>query len=368
MPAPPLLTRRNQLEEILPRLLQAEAVALDTEFKWERTYYPILGLLQIGVSREECWLVDAVALPDLSTLAPLLESTGVVKILHDALQDLTIISRHVGAKPRRVFDSRLSAGFAGLKATTSMQALVHDTIGIDLPKTETRSDWIRRPLTPAQLEYAADDVRYLPEIRHVLLDRCADDEVRAWLQEENAKYDLPDLYDELPVEDAADKVKGTSRLSPREKARVHEISVWRERKARARNLPRRYVLEDELAAEIAAQRPASIQELLRVPRFPHRMPDHDCQLILEALDRADGIPDSLLPQPRPFDHEEAARIKDGANRLLADIASAAAPLGIDPALVATRRDAEQYVVNPGESALTIGWRASFLRRAMPART
>ena len=348
MPSVPLLTRQNQLEDLLPRLLDAEAVALDTEFKWERTYYPILGLLQIGVSRDECWLVDAVAVPDLSPLAPLIESTKVVKILHDALQDLTIISRYTKAKPRCVFDTRRSAGFAGLKSTTSMQALVHDTLGIDLPKTETRSDWLRRPLSPAQLAYAADDVRYLPEIRHLLIDRCPTDEIRAWLAEENGKYDDPGLYDEPSVEEAAQgRVKGASRLSPREKERVREISVWREGKARARDLTRRFVLEDELVIDIAVLRPASLQELLRIRRFPHRMPDADCKRILGALDRADAVPDSLLEQRAPYDPAEVARIKDETNRLLADIAAAATKLGIDPALVAARHDAAEYVSAPG---------------------
>ncbi|HPK37407.1 MAG TPA: ribonuclease D, partial [Kiritimatiellia bacterium] len=154
---PTLITTAADLADLNTRLLRAEAVALDTEFFWERTFYPVLGLVQLATP-DGCWLVDAVCLKDLSALAPLIASPSVTKVLHDAPLDLTILARATGAVPRSVFDTRLAAGFAGLSATLSLQALLQEVLGVTIAKGETRSNWLRRPLSENQIRYAAEDV------------------------------------------------------------------------------------------------------------------------------------------------------------------------------------------------------------------
>jgi ribonuclease D len=134
------------------------------------------------------------ALEDLAPLARLLADADVEKVLHDAAQDLTILRRATGAEPRRVFDTQRAAGFVGLSATLSLQDLLRETIGVEIGKGEQRTDWLRRPLSPAQITYARADVRHLPEVRRRLLDRAHVRGRVAWIMEEMLRYDDPALY------------------------------------------------------------------------------------------------------------------------------------------------------------------------------
>ncbi|MDR2849851.1 MAG: ribonuclease D, partial [Verrucomicrobiota bacterium] len=231
------VTTAAGLEAVAARLLESEAVAVDTEFFWERTYYPVLGLIQLATA-DGCWMIDTVALDDLRPLGPVLSSPAVIKLLHDAQQDLSILVRATGAAPRTVFDTRLAAGFAGLSSTGSLQALLRDALGIDLAKAETRSDWLRRPLSEGQLRYAAEDVVYLIRLRDTLLARCANDTVRAWLDEELAGLDEPALYGDRDPRLMYLRVKGGPRLAARPLAVLREAAAWRENEARQQDWPR----------------------------------------------------------------------------------------------------------------------------------
>ena len=355
----PLLTRPEELEKLAARLLDSEIVALDTEFLWERTYYPILGLIQAAVSEDECWLIDTVEIDDLSPLAPVLASPGIVKILHDAHQDLTILSREIGAKPRNVFDTRQSAGFCGLPSTLSLQALAHDVIGVELAKTETRSNWIRRPLTPEQLLYGAEDVIYLPALREQLIARCKDDEVRAWQQEENGRYDDPRLYEDASPYEAIRKVKGRRRNSPREEARLIELAAWRELDARERDLPRRRVLEDADLINLSHYAPDSVKRFYSVPGMKPHVPTPIAEACVNAIRRGNAVPDADLPRHVRTDPEQKRLLKTKSDAFLAALPGRCEPRAIDPALVAARHDAEDFLKGE-ENRLEKGWRAALL--------
>ena len=164
-----MIDTTEKLHVLVERARKIDAVALDTEFVWERTYYPRLGLIQLALSREECFLIDPCALEDLSPLGELLADPTVVKIFHDASQDLAILRSATGAEPKSIFDTRLAAGFGGLSSTLSLAALVEILLDVKLKKTETRTNWLKRPLHPQQKDYALDDVRYLRKVRVLLL-------------------------------------------------------------------------------------------------------------------------------------------------------------------------------------------------------
>ena len=161
----PLIIRTTpELEEACARARAAGTVALDTEFVWTRTYRPRLGLVQIGTP-SECWGLDCLQGLNPAALGELIADGSVVKILHDAHQDLEILWHYTGAKPQNVFDTRCAAGFAGFASTIGLQKLLQDAVGVGLAKTETCTDWTQRPLTDAQVRYALDDVRYLARER-----------------------------------------------------------------------------------------------------------------------------------------------------------------------------------------------------------
>ena len=163
-----MIDTARDLDALVDRCLAAEAVALDTEFVWERTYVPALGVVQVGLGPDDVHVLDAVAL-DLAPLGRVLEAAGTQILLHDATQDLQILARATGARPRNVFDTQRVAGLAGLSGSVSLQDLVEWATGVRLEKGETRTDWLRRPLSDKQVEYALDDVRYLPAVRERLL-------------------------------------------------------------------------------------------------------------------------------------------------------------------------------------------------------
>ena len=174
------------LAELVDRALTKECVALDTEFVWNRTYYPKLGVIQLALAGDDCHLIDTVALEDLSPLGAVLEHSDIELILHDAVQDLTILRQATGAFPRNIFDTRCAAGFANMSSTTSLAELLANTIGVALEKTETRTDWTQRPLSDKQLAYAIEDVCYMHEVRDVLRQRVAKIGRNPWLAEELA--------------------------------------------------------------------------------------------------------------------------------------------------------------------------------------
>ncbi|MBP8800775.1 MAG: HRDC domain-containing protein [Kiritimatiellae bacterium] len=356
-----LITTEADLTALATRLLNAEAVAVDTEFFWERTYYPILGLVQLATT-DGCWLVDTVAVRDLRALGPVLAAPNVTKLLHDAHQDLTILARATGTAPRTVFDTRAAAGFAGFSSTSSLQALLRDALGIELAKAETRSDWLRRPLSESQLRYAAEDVIHLIPLRTALLARCAGDMPRAWMNEEMAHLDDAALYSDRDPRLMYQRVKGGARLDARSLAVLREMAAWREEEARQRDRPREYILSDTLLVAIAEAQPNGRAALAALPGFPRRMPNRVMDALLAAVACGLALPEEACPQPTGFRLDEKRALKAPSDHLLTRIRTACDAHGIDPALVASRADVESYLRaqqkgRGAEHLLGQGWRA-----------
>ncbi|MDD2598307.1 MAG: HRDC domain-containing protein [Kiritimatiellae bacterium] len=359
-----IVTTPKRLKEVSNLILQTSAVAVDTEFFWERTFYPILGLVQIATADGACWLVDAVTMPDISDLAPLLESESLVKVLHDAPQDLGILAQATGAAPHQIFDTRVAAGFAGFDSTCSLQSLLRETLKIEISKDETRSNWLRRPLHENQLRYAADDVLHLLPLREHLIQACSSDTVRGWLAEECAQLNKPEVYQERDPRMMYLRVKGSSRLNARQLAVLREITAWREEVAHQRDWPRGHVLRDPILIEIAQMAPTDVVDLMNLPDFPQRMPAEVVAALMDAVERGSELPDELCPQPDEITFATRRSLQSGAKRLLSQIRNRCAKYGIDPALVASRSDVESFLVHDHNSdqphRLTQGWRKILL--------
>lgn len=339
----------------------AGVVALDTEFVWERTYHPALGLVQIGLDRERVHLVDPLAV-DLAPLGDVLADASVVKVLHDATQDLQILARATGARPVRVFDTQRAAGLVGFVGTASLQDLVEAIVGIRLAKGETRSDWLRRPLSEAQEGYAEDDVRYLPEIRDAILAEAAQRGRTPWIDEEMSRYESDALYTAADVSDAVDRVKARDigRLSPRQRAVLRALAAWREVEAQALDRTRRMVLPDEALVDLARRAPASVDDLRRTP-MTDRQIDRFGAGIVEAVaagTEAPAEPAERRGRPGPEEERDAARL------LVAQalVAGRCAREGVDPALVAPKAALRDAVAAGPDAVrdLLPGWRGAFL--------
>lgn len=359
-----------QLRDLVTRARRHERVALDTEFVWERTYYPNLGLVQLGLDRDETFLIDAVRLDDLAPLGDLLADPGVVKVLHDAQQDLTILRRATGAAPKNVFDTRLAGGFVGLTATTSLQGLIGATTGVHLPKGESRSDWLRRPLSDAQLTYARDDVRYLMDAYDELRERIRALGREVWVGEEMAQFDDPALYEEDDPYVRYRHVKGRGKrgFSARDYAVLRELAAWREREARRANRPRGHIVHDDVLVEFARRKPASVEEIGAVQGISDRTLRRYGPDLVAAVERGLAVPKAERPQSptrRRADDADLARFE----RAQALLRARSLHADLDPVLVSNRAGVERLVfagpeADPAEHALLRGWRSDFVGEAL----
>lgn len=256
-----LIDTNEALSSLIVRAQQSDAIALDTEFVWERTYYPRLGLVQLALSNEECFLIDPLAIDDLHPLGELLADENVIKIFHDAPQDLAILARETQSIPKNIFDTRLAAGFAELPATLSLVNLVQQLLDIPIDKSATRTNWLQRPLTTTQLLYAEDDVRYLRALRIVLLSRIVAPEQKEWLKEELSLLNNSESYDIFNIARRYKKIRGQQHLDAESLSILKKLSVWREEIAQKKDRPRGHILQDAVLIEIAQKKPQDLAAL-----------------------------------------------------------------------------------------------------------
>ncbi len=351
----------DALAALIDRARAARAVALDTEFVWERSFYPDLGLVQVGLGGDDTHLVDPLAL-DLAPLGALLADPSVVKVLHDAGQDLQILARATGARPVNVFDTQRAAGLAGYSGTSSLQDLVDAVAGVRLDKGETRSDWLKRPLTDSQQAYAADDVRYLLDV-HDTLVAAADARGRtAWVAEEMSRYETDELFEASDPQDAVDRVKARDigRLNARQRAVLRALAAWREGEAIELNRTRRMVLPDEALVDLARISPRSPDDL-RQSRLTDRQMDRFGAGLVAAVEAGfEAPPESVERRGRPGPEEE----RDAARLLVAQafVAGRCAREGVDPALVATKSQLKDAIEAGADAVADLlpGWRGAFL--------
>jgi ribonuclease D len=352
------------LLDLVRRLAGEPCVALDTEFVWERTYYARLGLIQLALHDGECFLIDTVALTGLEPLGDVIADPRIEKILHDAPQDLMILRRATGASARNVFDTRLAAGFAGLSSETSLQNLLTDLLGVLLPKGHTRTDWMYRPLSDDQLEYASDDVRYLPRAAALLREKARAAGVESWLDEELGLLDESALYDERGPEESYLRIRAAASLPPHILAVLRELAAWREVEARAADVPRRRIADDPELVSVAQALPRQTADLAHCrnlgPRAAHDHGEH----MLKAVKRGLALPDAQLPSPLPrLDVRRLGRERVAA--VAEVIRRCADAKRIDSRLVANKNDI-MLLLRDGRDAipenhrLLRGWRAELL--------
>lgn len=346
---------------MLALLAECESVALDTEFVWERTYYPVLGLVQIACDRNRCFLIDVRASGDLRPLGGLLADGAVIKILHDAQQDLSILRHATGAWPRRVFDIRVAAGFAGLPATLSLADLVRELLGVELDKAETRSNWLQRPLSAEQIAYAVDDVTCLHRAQEALLGRVRELGHERWLSEELGALDNPELYmDRDPMAEFR-RVKGRLRLPAEGLGILRELAAWRDEQARELDWTRTRVLPDRTLVNIASAQPRTPQDLARVNGLYASRVRQFGERILARV--AQGLAAPVAPSGPSGAALRVSRreLKAQEDRVLEAVRAKCATLGIDPLLVTTRSDVSRLVraagrVDGAQHPIQQGWR------------
>lgn len=328
-------------------------IGLDTEFIRERTYWPVLALVQLAVG-DEILLVDPTQPGVAAALAPILADQEVLKVMHSAGEDLVALKRACGVLPAPLFDTQVAATLAGIGGGMGYQKLVEHVTGVQLAKGETRSDWLRRPLSASQLDYAADDVRHLFALHGALAPKLDELGRLPWLAADcarmlaNAADDDGDRWPHLAL-------RGGQYLDPAGQARMLRLLRWREAQARTSDRPRSWILDNELATALARTPPpdqAALQALLEsTPKAPRSLGG----AIWQAL--STPLPDeSDMPLARADDRDKTRL------RALQDAtAERSAELGLPDGVLASRRNLQSLLGsvldgNPEWPAALDGWR------------
>jgi ribonuclease D len=346
----PVITSPAELTDLAAHAAGERAIGLDTEFLRERTYRAELCLVQVATeARAVC--VDPLALDDLTPLVAALRAPAPLKVMHASRQDLEVLYPIAGVVTP-VYDTQIAAALAGMPAQIGYADLVRRTLGVELDKSHTRTDWSRRPLTAEQIAYALDDVRYLLPLKAHLEKELARLGRSAWLTEELASLASEDNL-RIDPERAWQRVKGVRGLGDEREALARALAAWRERRAVDRNRPRGWILDDALLREIVLRAPATREALAAIagmpPAFVKNCGEEVCALVSATAARYPPVAPSRRERP---DAEQLARVK----RLSSVLQKTAAELGVSPEILATRRDLERLAAGDRDVAFLTGWR------------
>ncbi len=325
-----LITTTAGLEDVVAHCLDQPVIALDTEFMRTDTYYPVIGLAQLS-DGHKCWLVDPLTL-DLGPLRKLFESS-VLHVLHACSEDLEVFLHVLGMVPTRLVDTQVAAAILGDGFSLSYQAFVAAVLGITLDKTETRSDWLARPLSDLQRAYAAHDVVYLKRAWDVMQGRLGARE--DWIFEECSSIQAAPLVAADPAQ-AYLRVKAAWKLEGQELHMLREMCAWRELYAREHDIPRNRIVDDSSLIAVAKGMDSK-SALTRAGLHPRSLRKYaDLMLTVAADVRSSGASDFPPALPRPVPANSNALMK----KLKQHVLDRAKALGIDPQILATRKHLE----------------------------
>ena len=354
------IDKPEQLTDLCNRIKQEPWIALDTEFLREKTYYPVFCLLQIATPE---WVVcvDPIALADLSELFEVINNPDIIKVLHSCRQDMEIFYQETGKVTAPVFDTQIAAPLLGFQENPGYAMLVSSFLNVNLSKIHTRTDWTIRPLSEAQIQYAADDVIYLCKIYQTICQKLEALGRLDWLEKDFELLKNSELYQVSPV-NAWKKIKGRNRLTGKQLSIVQALCEWREQTAQSENRPKNWLIRDDLLLELAKFQPETENDLSKIrsmnERTVRRYGKVICRLISEAKQRP----------PIPVDNKKAAKKRPKQEAVL-DVLTAVVRMRADenslnPMILASRKDLEKLLSDEQESSLLLGWRYSMVGKEL----
>jgi len=356
------ITTEEGLGELCETLKSCKWLAIDTEFVREKSYFPYLGLVQIA-GNGVCAAVDPIAIKNLDPLLELIQNSQTLKVFHAGKQDLEIFYRLCGEAIKPVFDTQIAASLVGWGAQISFAKIVLKVTGKKMHKSETYSDWCRRPLSKSQIEYALDDVRYLVPVYEKLLERLEKKQRLDWVHKEFHELEDPEKYQLPDPRRQFLKIKNSRSLKPKNLSVLIEVTAWRENEARKRNCLARAVLRDEPLLEIARRLPKNQEDFGDIRGFHPREISRSGAQVLDAIKKGLAVPESSIekiPEVKTYSPPP------GVEELLAShVQRRSVELKIEPFMLADRKQIRDFVrchdekvLN--ESSLFHGWRKDLI--------
>lgn len=347
----------EKLDALCRQIANEPWIALDTEFLREKTYYPQFCLLQVATPD---WVacVDPLALSDLSPLFDVIYRPDIVKVLHSSRQDLEIFYQLTGKVPGPVFDTQIAAPLLGFQENPGYAMLVSSFLNINLSKAHTRTDWTVRPLSDAQIQYAADDVIYLCKIYRIMCEQLAKLGRLHWLDNDFEQLNDTELYQLSPA-NAWLKIKGKNKLTGKQLSIVQTLSEWREKTAQSVNKPRNWLIRDDMLLELAKLQPANVKELMKVRNINERLVNRYGHVICDLINEAKQRP------PIPLHENGRPTKKTQQQEAVLDVLTAVVRIraeenSLNPIVLATRKDLEKLLQGAKDIPLLHGWRFSMV--------
>ena len=351
-----LLETRQDLQNFVEKISDCEWLALDTEFLREKTYYSKLCLIQIEADGHRA-CVDPLSIDDLTPLYDLFKNPNIIKVLHAAHQDLEIFHQLMGQVPAPIFDSQIAAAVLGLGDQMGYARLIEQMLNVTLPKTQTRTDWSRRPLKSAQLDYAIDDVRYLAQIYPMMREQLESKERLQWLDKDFERIENAETY-AINARERWKKIRGNQVLKRPQLAVLRELAEWRENLAEKTNRPRKWILSDDILLDLSRQQPSNKKELFEIRGLSPERVEKNHSLWLELIQAGKDCNESDMP--------EMSRSKKPTptqniliDMLMLVLQIQAKKHGITPAVIASRKQVAN-MIQSGDSTLSDDWRGAMV--------
>lgn len=345
------MTDFSMLEDvgsIAADLDDSHCIGLDTEFMREKTFFAELCLVQIS-TKKEIYCIDPLAATDM----PLFWSSAMQTpwVVHSARQDIEVIYQAAKRMPTQLFDTQIAAGLLGYAPQMGYATLVSELFDVEIPKSHTRADWSRRPLSDAVMQYAAEDVEYLLPAQDVLGERLDKLNRLQWADEDSAMLLDPALYD-IDPQAAIKRLKGARNMRGRKRSAAARLAAWREREALRANRPRQWIARDAALLEIAFSLPTTMKQLESIDDLPAGLVRRSGQRLLEIVAESASDDHNHRPPSAPNEAQKAL-----LKKMQAHVADCAEGLGLSAEIIAPKKELSAVIIGgERDSRVFTGWR------------
>ncbi|MFV2004698.1 MAG: ribonuclease D [Gammaproteobacteria bacterium] len=362
---PELIESSSEMDELLNRLNNGKLIAIDTEFFRETSYYPQLALVQIATdSIVAC--IDPLAFDAKPALQKILLDEQITKIFHSCSQDMEVLFYYLGDTPKSIYDTQIANALLSEHQQIGYASLVENELGMQLDKSQTRTNWLQRPLTDKQLQYAGDDVFYLYQLHNILDEKLQNAGRKAWFDEESLALSCDENSFQVAIDKLWKRVKGATKLNKNKLAIVQSIAQWREQLAQKKDKTRRKILSDDIIIQLALTPPENIDMLEQSIGRRYHFNNEEKLALIESIQMTKSSSPETWPDNRfdILDQQQKSLLKN----LQQLIKTKAEKLGISSAILCSRRDLEKLILlhtsnkailkQPAQSGLNImqGWR------------
>ncbi len=356
------IDNNQDLAQAAEHWLTVDRIALDSEFMRVDTFYPILALIQIN-DGSNLYLIDPLKISDWQGLKDVFSNQNILKILHSPSEDIDVFFYALGVVPSPMFDTQLAASIASLGGIMSYQKLVKLLLDVDLDKGETRSDWLKRPLTDGQLHYAAEDVNYLLDMTDLLTEKLNALGRLEWLNNDCAQV-LIDWQANQTKGYNLERIKKAWMLKHHQLNVLNQLIIWRESRCKEVNIPRGHLIKDDILMELATRLPQSIEQLSNFKGLRHNTLRKEGKSIIALIQSCKDMDEALWParMNRPLSQTAS----DWFKKMRVTVNSVAEQLNVPPELLARKKNLEAllrqgFPNGPFDLPLSLqGWRQTVI--------